>query len=98
MISERMGKDIEITTRILINDTQTDTHVDKHILTELKRRKIPVFNTTVGTRTIFKKARFRGTTPLRIEPSGVAAAEIMSLVQEILVLLGTEQEEMKIAS
>ncbi len=98
MISERLGKDIEITTRILINDTQADTHVDRHIANELKRRNIPVFNTTIGTRTIFKKARFRGTTPVRIEPSGPAAREIIDLTHEILALLGVERGALKIAS
>jgi chromosome partitioning protein len=98
MISERLGKEIEINTRIVINATQTNTVVHEHIAKELERRNIPVFKTTVGFRTIFKKARFMGSTVVRVEPSGTAAREIMSLVEEILALLGVSQDEMKIAS
>jgi chromosome partitioning protein len=96
-ISVRFGKDFEIPTRILINATQPDTVVHKHIMKELERRNVPVFQTAIGYRTIFKKARILGSTPVRVEPAGAGAREIMDVAQEIVALLGVEKNGMKIA-
>ena len=98
MISNHLGQDVEITTRILLNATQTNTEVHKHVAKELERNNFPVFQTTVGFRTIFRKARFMGSTPIRVEPYGAGAKEILSLAEEIVDILNQKDEGLKLAS
>ncbi|MFH1157944.1 MAG: ParA family protein [Pseudomonadota bacterium] len=90
MIAARLGKEIEITTRIVLNATQTNTVVQKHVAQELERKKFPVFLTTIGFRTVFRQARFMGQTPIRVEPNGAGSQEIKALVEEIIALIGVE--------
>jgi len=98
MISSRLGQDVEITTRILLNATQTNTVVHEHVARELERHKFPVFKTTIGFRTIFRKARFIGSTPMRVEPNGTGSLEIMKLADEVVSILADERDSLKIAS
>lgn len=88
MIAERIGKEFDIPTRILINETQTNTDVHKHIAQQLERGNFQVFEGALGFRTIFRKARFAATTPVRAEPQGAAAKEIFAIAAELIEILG----------
>lgn len=94
MISERLGKTIEIPTRLLLNATQRHTIVHDHAQKELERRGFPIFKTAIGIRTVFRQARFAGETPIRIDRNGAGALEIMAIVDEVLKTLDVDQQKL----
>jgi len=73
---------------IVINRVITGSKIGSDAAAALQSLNLPILKTTIAQRVIYPNATSSGKTVLDLEPSGVAANEINSLINEILQIKG----------
>jgi hypothetical protein len=61
-----------------------------HTRVQLHQHGLKTLRRPLTQRTVYQKARFHGTTPLRFEPKGLAADDIRAVGREILAMMGIQ--------
>lgn len=72
---------------VVLSCVRLGTKVFDHTKRQLEQLELPFLKNHITDRTIFQKARYEGSTPIRIESGGMAAYEIANLADEIAELL-----------
>jgi len=72
----------------VLTQVKAGTLVINHTLKQFEAFNVPLFDTTITSRTIYQTSRFSGETPITAEAQGKAAKEITALAKEIEVQLG----------
>lgn len=71
----------------LLSRVDPKTMVFVHTRVQLHRQGLKTLRRALTQRTVYQKARFHGTTPLRYEPKGQAAEDIRAVGLEILGMI-----------
>lgn len=72
---------------VVLSCVKPGTKVFEHTKKQLKQLEMPLLKSHINERTIYQKARYEGTTPIRIEPSGAASGDISDMIDEITALI-----------
>ncbi len=76
----------------LLSRIDPHTIVFTHSREQLQKQGLRTLESFLRNRTVYQKARFHGTTPLRFEPEGAGADDVRALGREILEIVQPRQQ------
>ncbi len=79
----------------LLSRIDPHTIVFTHSREQLQKQGLRTLESFLRNRTVYQKARFHGTTPLRFEPEGAGADDVRALGREILEIVQPKQQHGK---